>query len=185
MTQGVRTCSRRMRGLGFVEPVHARSRDRKVEIEEEDVAVVRRPNPVVGKVLDVVIATTASFVNGALLGALVGMVSGAWQTKTWAGASAEARASARSWGGISGVYSGLQAAARAIRGVEDKYNPVIGACGSGAVFSLASGPRAALQGCASFALFSYLIEMWMGPRDTMLESSMREDEVTPVKGKRK
>jgi len=123
------------------------------------------PVTLVGKVFYVVMQTTSAFVNGSILGALVGVVTGAWGKKTWVGARTEAMSAARSWGGISGVYTGLTVFTKAVRGVDDNYNAVIGACGSGAVFSLQSGPRAALQGCATFALFSYVVDMFAKPRE--------------------
>lgn len=49
---------------------------------------------------------------------------------------------------------------------DDKYNNVLGACGSGALFSASSGPQAAIRGCASFALFSYVIESFLVQPDS-------------------
>lgn len=97
---------------------------------------------------------------------------------------AEAKASGRAWGGISGVYAGLQTAAKVIRSRDDRANNLVGACGAGAAFSAGSGVRAAVQGCASFALFSYLIDVFTTPRETVPQADNRSDEDI-LKGKRR
>lgn len=113
----------------------------------------------------VALMTGANLVNGALLGGVFGLLAGGWSKRTFAGAFAEMRTNARTWGFISGTYAGLQMSARAIRGVDDRFNAVIGACGSGAAFSSKNGPRAALQGCVSFAAFSFLIDVMTTPKE--------------------
>lgn len=80
-----------------------------------------------------------------------------------------------SWGGISGIYAGLQTASRVIRNKDDRVNNVVGACGSGAVFSLKNGPRAAAQGCVSFAALSYMIDVFTTPKDVAKEGMSDED----------
>lgn len=117
------------------------------------------------RAVEVVVATTSNLLNGAIFGALFGFVSGVWSTRSLRGALAEARSNGRSWGAISGVYAGLQTAAKVLRNREDRFNSVVGACGSGAAFTAKAGPRAALQGCASFAALSYLIDMFTSPTD--------------------
>eukprot|EP00177_Eucheuma_denticulatum_P008384 GFKZ01015252.1.p1 GENE.GFKZ01015252.1~~GFKZ01015252.1.p1 ORF type:complete len:191 (-),score=23.67 GFKZ01015252.1:962-1513(-) len=114
------------------------------------------------RVVEVALATTSNLLNGAIFGALFGFVSGMWSTKSLSGAFSEARNNGRSWGAISGVYAGLQTFAKVVRNREDRYNAVIGACGSGAAFTAKGGARAAVQGCVSFAALSYLIEMLAG-----------------------
>lgn len=71
----------------------------------------------------------------------------------------------RSWGGISAIYAGLQTASKVVRDKDDRFNSVVGACGSGAVFSMKNGPRGAAQGCVSFAALSYLIDVLASPKD--------------------
>lgn len=105
------------------------------------------------------LATTSNLLNGAIFGALFGFVSGVWSTRSLRGALVEARNNGRSWGAISGVYAGLQTAAKVVRNREDRFNAVVGACGSGAAFTAKAGPRAAMQGCVSFAALSYVIDM--------------------------
>lgn len=120
------------------------------------------------RVVEVVLATTSNLLNGAIFGALFGFVSGVWSTRSLRGAFAEARNNGRSWGAISGVYAGLQTASKVVRNREDRFNSVVGACGSGAAFTAKSGPRAAAQGCVSFAALSYLIDM-------LTSGQMKED----------
>lgn len=111
------------------------------------------------RVVEVVLAASSNLLNGAIFGALFGFVSGVWSTRSLRGALTEAKNNGRSWGAISGVYAGVQTAAKVLRNREDKFNSVIGACGSGAAFTAKSGPRAAAQGCVSFAALSYIIDM--------------------------
>lgn len=114
------------------------------------------------RTVEVVIATTSNLLNGAIFGALFGFISGAWSTRSFSGALREARNNGKSWALISGVYAGLQTFSKVVRNREDRYNAVIGACGSGAAFTAKGGPKAALQGCVSFAALSYLIDMLAG-----------------------
>lgn len=111
---------------------------------------------------EVIVATTSNLLNGALFGAFFGLVSGLWSTRSFRGALSEARSNGKSWGAISGVYAGLQTLARVVRNRDDRYNAVIGACGSGAAFTMKAGPRAAVQGCVSFAMLSYFIDVLAG-----------------------
>jgi hypothetical protein len=115
--------------------------------------------------VDVAISATSNLLNGAVFGAFFGLISGAWTHRSLAGAWGEAKMNGRSWGSISGIYAGLQTAARVIRNKDDRFNNVIGACGSGAVFTAKGGPRAAVQGCVSFAGLSYLIDVFTAPKD--------------------
>jgi hypothetical protein len=120
---------------------------------------------VVERFVDVAMAATSNLLNGAVFGAFFGLISGAWTHRSLAGAWGEAKMNGRSWGSISGIYAGLQSAARVIRNKDDRFNNVIGACGSGAVFTAKGGPRAAAQGCVSFAGLSYLIDVFTTPKD--------------------
>lgn len=117
------------------------------------------------RAMHVVEVASRNLVQGALFGGVFGLISGGWSTKSFGGAWKEARANGRSWGAISAVYAGVQAASLAIRRKDDRINSVVGACGSGATFSAAQGPRAALQGCVSFAAISYLIEALTTPKE--------------------
>lgn len=117
-------------------------------------------SPIAARVKEVFTTSTSSALSGSIFGLLFGIVSGTVGRKGVGPTLAAAQAQARSWGGVSAVYSGLQTAAKVARAKNDRWNNVIGACGSGAAFSCASGggPRAAVQGCVSFALFSYVID---------------------------
>lgn len=123
----------------------------------------------VGARVQFVLQTTAfQLVQGGALGGLFGFLSGAFSKRSLGIALSEARTNARSWGGISATYAGLQAASYAIRKKEDRVNSIVGACGSGAVFSANGGPRAALQGCVSFAAISFLIEAMLMPKEEQM-----------------
>lgn len=112
----------------------------------------------VERVVHVFAATTTNFVNGFLFGGIFGFVSGAWSKRSIKGAFAEAGGNGKSWAGISAVYAGLQTASKVIRRKDDRYNAIVGACGSGAVFSAKNGPSAAAQGCVTFAALSYFLD---------------------------
>lgn len=103
-------------------------------------------------------ATTTNLLNGFIFGGLFGLVSGAWSKRNVRAALAEANSNGKSWATISAVYAGLQTAAKVIRQKDDKYNAIVGACGSGAAFSLKNGPASAAQGCVTFAALSYFLD---------------------------
>lgn len=117
------------------------------------------------RVVDVAVAATSNLLNGGIFGAFFGLISGAWTHRSFAGAFGEAKMNGKSWGGISCIYAGLQTASRVVRNKDDRINNVVGACGSGAVFTAKNGPRAAAQGCISFAALSYLIDVFTTPKD--------------------
>jgi hypothetical protein len=117
------------------------------------------------RAVDVAVAAVSNLLNGGIFGAFFGLISGAWTHRSLAGALGEAKVNGKSWGGISGIYAGLQTASRVIRNKDDRFNNVVGACGSGAVFSAKQGPRAAAQGCVSFAALSYMIDVFTAPKD--------------------
>lgn len=91
-------------------------------------------------------------------------MSGVWSTRSIRAALVEARTNGKSWAGISALYAGLQTAAKVIRRKDDRYNAMIGACGSGAAFTASKGPAAAAQGCVSFAALGYLIDALSTPK---------------------
>uniref|UniRef100_A0A7S3A1B0 Mitochondrial import inner membrane translocase subunit TIM22 n=1 Tax=Rhodosorus marinus TaxID=101924 RepID=A0A7S3A1B0_9RHOD len=126
------------------------------------------------KVITVAIITATSFLNGAVIGGIFGFVSGAWSERTLQAAWANAKQNGGTWGSLGAAYSGLQTLARVAREKSDKYNSVIGACGSGALFSAPQGAQAAIRGCASFAMFSYLFETVVGhqPQERILEEKV-------------
>lgn len=116
------------------------------------------------RVIDVVVATTSNLLNGCIFGGFFGFVSGVWSTRSVRAAFIEARTTGKSWAGISALYAGLQTAAKVIRRKDDRYNAMIGACGSGAAFTANKGPAAAAQGCVSFAALGYLIDTLSTPK---------------------
>lgn len=116
------------------------------------------------RVVHVFVATTSNLINGFFIGSIFGFFSGAWGTRSFGGAFREAKTMGKSWAGISAIYAGLQTAAKVIRGKDDRYNALVGACGSGAAFQAHAGPASAAQGCVSFAALSYLIDSLTAPK---------------------
>ncbi|KAJ8903949.1 hypothetical protein NDN08_000480 [Rhodosorus marinus] len=167
----VRCCPQQMAGFMFWEPRIAIAGSKDVApgtLQEE------RQWTMYEKVITVAIITATSFLNGAVIGGIFGFVSGAWSERTLQAAWANAKQNGGTWGSLGAAYSGLQTLARVAREKSDKYNSVIGACGSGALFSAPQGPQAAIRGCASFAMFSYLFETVVGhqPQERILEEKV-------------
>lgn len=127
------------------------------------------------RVIQVFVATTSNLINGFIFGGLFGFVSGAWSKRSLRGAFSEAGGNGKSWAAISAVYAGLQTASKVIRRKDDRYNSIVGACGSGAAFSAKNGTVAAAQGCVTFAALSYFLDSLTSVRqDDMSDEAILE-----------
>lgn len=80
--------------------------------------------------------------------------------------------SAKNFGYIGMVYSGVECSIESLRAKHDIYNGVSAGCITGASLSIKAGPQAAFVGCAGFAAFSVAIDLYMnseaaapGPND--------------------
>ncbi|SCW03988.1 LAFE_0H03444g1_1 [Lachancea fermentati] len=69
--------------------------------------------------------------------------------------------SAKNFGYIGMIYSGVECAVESIRAKNDIYNGVAAGCLTGGGLAYKSGPSAALVGCAGFAAFSTAIDLYM------------------------
>lgn len=69
--------------------------------------------------------------------------------------------SAKNFGYIGAIYSGVECAIESLRAKHDIYNGVSAGCVTGAGLSIKAGPQAALFGCAGFAAFSTAIDLYM------------------------
>lgn len=69
--------------------------------------------------------------------------------------------SAKNFGYIGLVYSGVECSIESLRAKHDLYNGVSAGCITGAGLSIKAGPQAALIGCAGFAAFSVAIDMYL------------------------
>eukprot|EP00555_Chaetoceros_dichaeta_P011991 CAMPEP_0198256462 /NCGR_PEP_ID=MMETSP1447-20131203/6383_1 /TAXON_ID=420782 /ORGANISM="Chaetoceros dichaeta, Strain CCMP1751" /LENGTH=333 /DNA_ID=CAMNT_0043943121 /DNA_START=145 /DNA_END=1142 /DNA_ORIENTATION=+ len=79
------------------------------------------------------------------------------------GLNAKAMGTAGSWAQLSAAFSGFHALTRVCRGgVEDKWNGLIGSALSGAYLSRSGGPKAMVQGAATYAGFTYMIDVVFG-----------------------
>lgn len=67
-------------------------------------------------------------------------------TKMWS--------SAKNFGKIGGIFSGVECCIEGLRAKNDLYNGVMAGCLTGGALAIKSGPQAALSGCAAFAAFS-------------------------------
>jgi import inner membrane translocase subunit TIM22 len=69
--------------------------------------------------------------------------------------------SAKNFGYIGLVYSGVECSIESLRAKHDIYNGVTAGCITGAGLSIKAGPQAAALGCAGFAAFSVAIDMYL------------------------
>lgn len=69
--------------------------------------------------------------------------------------------SAKNFGYIGMIYSGVECSIESLRAKHDIYNGVFAGCITGAGLSIKAGPQAAAFGCAGFAVFSTAIDLYM------------------------
>ena len=69
--------------------------------------------------------------------------------------------SAKNFGFIGGVFSGVECCVESMRAKNDLYNGALAGCITGGGLAIKTGPQGALFGCAAFAAFSTAIEMYM------------------------
>lgn len=164
------------RRLAFAQPIAVHAAPSSND-DAEGIADVSPAYPLMGptpislmspaeRVAHVVATTTSNLINGCVIGAIFGFVSGVWSTRSFSGAFREAGTMAKSWASISAIYAGIQTTAKVLRGKDDRYNAIVGACGSGAFFQARAGPTSAAQGCVSFAALSYLIDSLTASKKT-------------------
>lgn len=69
--------------------------------------------------------------------------------------------SAKNFGYIGMIYSGVECVVESLRAKNDIYNSVTAGCITGGGLAYKSGPSSALIGCAGFAAFSAAIDLYM------------------------
>lgn len=69
--------------------------------------------------------------------------------------------SAKNFGKIGALYSGIECGIEGFRGKNDLTNSVASGCLAGGILGYPAGPQAALLGCAGFAAFSTAIDAYM------------------------
>lgn len=74
---------------------------------------------------------------------------------------ARAWSSARNFGKVGALYSGIECGIEGFRAKNDLTNSVAAGCLTGGVLSRSGGPLAAGGGCAAFAAFSAAIDAYM------------------------
>ncbi|WLF79492.1 Mitochondrial import inner membrane translocase subunit tim22 [Lodderomyces elongisporus] len=74
--------------------------------------------------------------------------------------------SAKNFGYIGLVYSGVECAIESFRAKHDLYNGVSAGCITGAGLAIKAGPQAAFVGCAGFAAFSLAIDTYLNSDST-------------------
>ncbi|QLQ79434.1 hypothetical protein HG537_0C00810 [Torulaspora globosa] len=76
-----------------------------------------------------------------------------------------AYSSAKNFGYIGMIYSGVECVVESVRAKNDIYNGLTAGCITGGGLAYKSGPQAALVGCAGFAAFSAAIDLYMRSED--------------------
>lgn len=71
-----------------------------------------------------------------------------------------AYSSAKNFGYIGMIYSGVECCVESLRAKNDIYNGVAAGCLTGGGLAYKSGPQAAVVGCAGFAAFSTAIDLY-------------------------
>ena len=66
--------------------------------------------------------------------------------------------SARSFGMIGGVYTGVECTVEKVRGKHDMTNALLAGCLTGGGLAVRGGPQATAVGCAGFAAFGYVMD---------------------------
>lgn len=69
--------------------------------------------------------------------------------------------SAKAFGKIGAIYSGIECCIEGFRAKHDIKNPVLAGCVTGGILAANAGPQAAALGCAGFAAFSAAIEVYL------------------------
>lgn len=69
--------------------------------------------------------------------------------------------SAKNFGYIGAIYSGVECSIESFRAKHDIYNGISAGCITGGALSLKAGPQAAFLGCAGFAAFSTAIDLYL------------------------
>lgn len=128
--------------------------------------------------IDLTVTTLGSFISGGIMGyvggglmgtpsSLFGRDLGSFGSRLSA-LNTKAVTSAKSWGKLSAAFSGCNAFVRLCRGGDnnDLWNNVFGAFLTGVVLNKNKGPQAMLNGGATYAGFSYLMDkMFSSPSE--------------------
>ncbi|KAK4534334.1 hypothetical protein CDCA_CDCA01G0359 [Cyanidium caldarium] len=128
--------------------------------------------PLNDKVFIVGLESVMQGVASGVLGGIAGLVYGGVAKRSLEAARVEGRKFFVTWGLFGAIYNLGMGLARSVRGQQDKYNSVIAACMSGAVFGREQGPSGMLAGCVQFAGFTYLLETFLvQPQQRKLEDA--------------
>lgn len=83
--------------------------------------------------------------------------------------------SAKNFGYIGLIFTGVECAIESLRAKNDIYNGVWAGCLTGGGLAIKSGPQSALFGCGAFAAFSTAVELYLR-KDAAVPPSTDEDE---------
>eukprot|EP00611_Tribonema_gayanum_P031294 TRINITY_DN8_c0_g1_i1.p1 TRINITY_DN8_c0_g1~~TRINITY_DN8_c0_g1_i1.p1 ORF type:complete len:233 (-),score=55.18 TRINITY_DN8_c0_g1_i1:152-850(-) len=137
----------------------------------------------VGGAIEIGTTVAGSYISGGILGYVIGLGMGAASKGAMSGGmgglfstmGARGKQTAIAWGGITACFSGFTTAAKVIRSRDDRWNQILGSCGTGAAMCKDKGPQAMLQGCVSYGAFAYILDMLgAGHMDTAPEQAQQQ-----------
>ncbi len=125
----------------------------------------------------VVGATVSGFVGPWIIGWLFGTITG-FKGMGFGGALRNGVSTGTAWGLMSAAFCGVEVFARECRGVNDKWNNMMGACSAGIVGNCGKGTGAMATGCVNFAAMSYIIDMFIGRHKDPFDELARDPSKT-------
>ncbi|CAM9830425.1 unnamed protein product [Chrysoparadoxa australica] len=162
--QSIAAQAERTRALAVVaqlEGVFAAAVTKANEVERSDSGILE-------SIMEVGLGTFGSFLSGGVLGYVIGFGKGIFAgghsgLALLKAVHKTATTTGGNWGSITACFAGFGGAARVVRNKDDKWNNVIGSCGTGAFMCRGKGPNQMAQGCLSYALCSYFFDSLAGP----------------------
>eukprot|EP00904_Undaria_pinnatifida_P012208 jgi/Undpi1/8117/HiC_scaffold_24.g10589.m1 len=124
-------------------------------------ATGRTTSGVLENCIEACLNTLGSFVGGTITGCVIGGFMGATfgrvpDVGVLKSVQMKSGQMGADWGKLTAAFSGFTSASTVIRGRNDKWDQVVGACGAGAFLNRAKGPSGMAQGAATYGLFSLI-----------------------------
>ncbi|CAM9215764.1 unnamed protein product [Ectocarpus fasciculatus] len=121
----------------------------------------RTASGVLENCLEACLTTMQSFVGGTIMGCVIGGVMGGSFGRVpdvgWLkSVQTKAVEMGGNWGQLSAAFTGFTSISTVMRGRNDKWDQVLGACGAGAFLNRAKGVQGMAQGAATYGLFSLI-----------------------------
>ncbi|CAN0431829.1 unnamed protein product [Ectocarpus sp. 12 AP-2014] len=132
----------------------------------------RTASGVMENCMEACLTTMQSFIGGTIMGCVIGGVMGGSFGRVpdvgWLkSVQTKAVEMGGNWGQLSAAFTGFTSISTVIRGRNDKWDQVLGACGAGAFLNRAKGPQGMAQGAATYGLFSLIFALPSGQDDEL------------------